>query len=81
MMSIGRGNGGKRLLFLRGESQGKSLAFLLIVDTPNIMWTPKDSRPSKNIEVHETALLMYDMTSGFSYKHRGMMILEKRECG
>ncbi|TET10639.1 MAG: hypothetical protein E3J86_05215 [Candidatus Thorarchaeota archaeon] len=63
MMSIGRGTGGEQLLSLRGESQDKSLTFVLIVDTPNIMWTPKDSRPSKNMEVHETALLMCDMTS------------------
>jgi len=63
MMSIGRGEGGNLLLFLRGESQTKSLTFVLIVDTPSIMWTPKDSRLSKNMEVHETALSICDITS------------------
>jgi hypothetical protein len=63
MMSICRGTGGEELLFLCGETQDKSPTFVLIVDTPNIMWTPKDSRPSKSMEVHETALSMCDMTS------------------
>ena len=61
-MSIGRGESGEQLLFLRGESQDKSLTYAQIVDTPNIMWTPKDSRLSINMEVHETALLICDMT-------------------